>query len=75
MNTKIETMGSLNMASELPNQTRIRSVISVSLALWFGLVLFLGLRGAFVAGAGSPPLPIFFGFAIPLVLFFVAYFG
>jgi hypothetical protein len=45
------------------------------LALWLGLVFLLGTQGAFVGSAGSPPLPIFFGFAIPLALFFAAYFG
>jgi hypothetical protein len=45
------------------------------MALWLGLVLLLGAQGAFVRGADSPPLPIFFGFAIPLAVFFAAYFG
>ncbi|HEV7928406.1 MAG TPA: hypothetical protein VGR14_23840, partial [Verrucomicrobiae bacterium] len=43
--------------------------------LWFGLVFLLGTRGAFFRSSNSPPLPIFFGFAVPLVAFFAAYFG
>jgi hypothetical protein len=47
----------------------------VALALWLGLVSFLAFQGAFVKSANSPPLPIFFGVAIPLAVFLAAYFG
>jgi hypothetical protein len=57
------------------NHLSMRSVVSVTLALWLGLVFVLGTRGAFIASASSPPLPIFFGVGIPLVVFFAAYFG
>ena len=75
---KTETMGSFtgNVASELNNgRPSVRSVVIAALALWFGLVFFLGAQGAFVTGAGSPPLPIFLGVAIPLAVFLTAYFG
>jgi hypothetical protein len=78
MNIKNESMGSLkqNVASELnENHSSVRSVVAVVMALWLGLVSFLGSQGAFVGSTDSPPLPIFFGFAIPLVVFFAAYFG
>lgn len=78
MNMKNETMGIIpeNVASELNNgHSNMRSVVFIALALWLGLVAFLASQGAFVGSAGSPPLPIFFGFAIPLVVFFAAYFG
>src|SRR5215468_10107131 len=78
MNMKTETMGSItgSMASELNAKcSSLRSVVFVALAVWFGVVFLLGVQGAFVAGVGSPPLPIFFGVAIPLALFFAAYFG
>jgi hypothetical protein len=78
MNIKNETMGIIpeNVASELNNgHSNVRSVVFIALALWLGLVVFLASQGAFVGSAGSPPLPIFFGFAIPLVVFFAAYFG
>jgi hypothetical protein len=73
MNMKTETVGSItgNVASEL-NRGRpsLRSVVFVALALWLGLVSFLASQGAFVADAGSPPLPIFLGLAIPLAAYF-----
>jgi len=78
MNMKTETMGTItgDAASELGNgRPNVRSGVFVALAVWFGLVFFLGSQGAFVAPVGSPPLPIFFGVAIPLALFFAAYFG
>ena len=78
MNMKTETMGSItgDVASELGNKRpNVRSVVLVALAVWFGLVFFLGAQGAFIAGAGSPPVPIFLGLAIPLAVFVAAYFG
>ena len=78
MNMTNESMGSIsqNVASEMNDgHSRMSSFVSVALALWFGLVFLLGARGAFGASPGSPPLPIFFGFAIPLVVFFAAYRG
>jgi hypothetical protein len=78
MNVKNENIGSLekNLASELnEDHPSVRVVVTVALALWFGLVFLLGIQGAFVGPPGSPPLPIFFGFAIPLAVFFAAYFG
>jgi len=65
-----------NVASELDNgHSNVGSVVIAALALWLGVVTFLGYQGAFVASPGSPPLPIFFGLAIPLAVFFAAYFG
>jgi len=79
MNMKTESMGSIreNMGSELKGgHSSVWVVISVAMVLWLGLVFLLGTQGAFNRGGpGSPPLPIFFGFAIPLVIFFAAYFG
>jgi hypothetical protein len=78
MKINTESMGSLkeNVASELnDNHPSVRRVVAVVLALWLGLVFLLGAGGAFVRSGDSPPLPIFFGFAIPLVVFFAAYFG
>src|SRR5439155_471179 len=78
MNMKTETMGSItgDVASELSNgRPNVRSIVFVALGVWFGLVFFLASQGAFVGSVGSPPLPIFFGVAIPLALFFALYFG
>ena len=78
MNMTNESVGSIsqNVASELNDgHSRVSSIVSVALALWLGLVFLLGAQGAFGGRPGSPPLPIFFGFAIPLVVFFAGYFG
>lgn len=77
MNMKNETIGSLteNVAEFHNGHSFVRSIVSAALALWLGLVIVLGSRGAFVGSPGSPPLPIFLGFAVPLALFFAAYFG
>ena len=78
MNIKTETIHNItrSLASELNNgRPSVRSVVIAALALWFGLVFFLGAQGAFVTHPGSPPLPIFLGLAIPLSLFLAAYFG
>src|SRR5437764_5182839 len=75
---KSETMGSItgNVALELNiERSSMRSVVFVALALWFGVVFLLASQGAFVGSANSPPLPIFFGVAIPLAVFLAAYFG
>ena len=78
MNMKSETMGSItgNVASELNiGRSSVRTVVFVALALWFGVVFLLASQGAFVGKPGSPPLPLFLGFAIPLAVFLAAYFG
>src|SRR6476620_4664247 len=78
MNAKNETMeiAAQNAASELDHKpASVGAAVFVALALWLGLILFLGAQGAFAGRADSPPLPIFFGFAIPLVVFLAAYFG
>ena len=53
----------------------MRLIVAVALALWLGLIFLLGAQGVFVGPPGSPPLAIFFAFAIPLAGFFAAYFG
>lgn len=78
MNVKNETMESITekVASEIKDgHSNVRAVVFAALAIWLGVVLVLGARGAFVQSGDSPPLPIFLGVAIPLVMFFVAYSG
>jgi len=78
MNMKNENMGSIteNMASELnDNHSSVGLLVIMALALWLGLVFLLAARGGFVASPDSPPLPIFLGVAVPLAVFFAAYFG
>jgi hypothetical protein len=77
MNTKNETMGGIpdDVALELDKgRSSLKPLIFAALALWLGLDSILGAQGAFVASAGSPPLPIFLGLAVPLAVFFAAYF-
>jgi hypothetical protein len=78
MSVKSETMGSIteSVASELNNgRSNVKSILIAALGLWLGLVSFLGSQGAFVGSADSPPLRLFLGLAIPLAVFFTAYFG
>lgn len=73
MNTETEPMGSV--VSEFNGRhSNMKTVIFTIMALWLGVVSILAYQGAFVGSSGSPPLPIFFGFAIPLAVFLVAYF-
>jgi hypothetical protein len=48
-------------------------LIAGALAAWFAFVVLLGAKGAFVRPPGTPPLPIFIGFAVPIVVFFGVY--
>lgn len=73
---KSEVIENENLVSEKPEcHSGIKSIIPMALALWLGLVSLIGSQGGFVAPTGSPPLPIFLGVAIPLAVFFAAYFG
>jgi hypothetical protein len=47
-----------------------RAAVPIVLAVWFLLVVSLGLAGAFVAAPGTPPIGIAIGIALPLMLFF-----
>ncbi|HEV2328178.1 MAG TPA: hypothetical protein VGY56_05240 [Verrucomicrobiae bacterium] len=78
MNIKSESMGSLNKfaaSGSTDKQPCLKRIVPIAMVLWLGLVFLLGAKGAFIGAPGSPPLPIFFGLAIPLSLFFAAYFG
>lgn len=78
MNMKTEITGSfpeIETAKSGDPHSGVKRVLAVAMTLWLGLIFVLGAQGAFVGKAGSPPLPIFFGFAIPLAVFFAAYFG
>lgn len=78
MNIKNETMGMATepVASEPNNRpSSLRPAVFTALALWFGLVLYLGAQGAFVGRPDAPPLRLFLGLAIPLAIFLTAYFG
>jgi hypothetical protein len=49
----------------------IRLCVTLVLAVWFVLVVWLGALGAFVGSPGTPPIAIAVGVGAPLVLFFV----
>jgi hypothetical protein len=51
----------------------MRAVVSILLALWFGLVVALGLNGAFTRPPGEPPLTILIGVSVPVAVFLLAY--
>ena len=53
----------------------MRFFIASLLAVWFGLVFFVGANGAFVRPPDEPPLPMLIGVTVPLVAFIVAYLG
>jgi hypothetical protein len=53
--------------------TRVKAAVFVTLALWLGAVVVLGVRGAFVAAPGEVPYPIALGFGVPLVAFVIAF--
>jgi len=56
-------------------RSSVKSLVEGLLAFWFALVFLLGIEGMFVRSPQSPPIPILLGFAIPLVVFAVAYLG
>lgn len=73
MNMTNESSKIENMTVELKdNHASPKTVVIV--ALWFGLIFLLAVQGRFAGPPGSPPLPIFLGFALPLAVFFAAYF-
>lgn len=76
MSIKIETAGgTAQSVASKHHHSGMKSAVFAVLAIWLGLVAFLGSQGAFIGSADSLPLPIFFGCAIPLALFLAAYYG
>jgi hypothetical protein len=51
----------------------VTSTVGAALTLWLGLVFTLGAAGALAPAPGQPPLPIFAGFAVPLLGYAIAY--
>ena len=47
--------------------------IKAALVIWLGAVVVLGAAGVFAGAPGMPPLPIFAGAVVPLVLFGAAW--
>ncbi len=46
--------------------------VKVALAVWLGAVLIAGASGVFVGAPGQPPLPVFAGAVVPLIVFAIA---
>ena len=53
----------------------MKPIVGVVLVLWLVVVLLLGAVGAFARPPGTPPIPIFLGATVPLVVFLAAYWG
>ncbi|HEV2692153.1 MAG TPA: hypothetical protein VG347_04590 [Verrucomicrobiae bacterium] len=73
---KSETRGMMpgNADPKLNNEhPGMKTAVIAALALWLGLVVFLGTQGAFIGSPDLPPLRIFLGLAMPLAVFFTAY--
>jgi hypothetical protein len=51
----------------------MKTFVYTLLAVWFVAVLWLGAAGVFARPTDSPPLPILFGWAAPLVIFAATY--
>src|SRR3954454_8707262 len=74
--TKEITMSSAAFPSEmLPKKGQTPAIVQiawVALAAWLAAVLALGASGVFVGAAGRPPLPVFAGAVVPVILFAIA---
>jgi len=53
----------------------VKPLVGGLLAFWFALVFLLGAERTFIRPPQAPPFPILLGFALPLVVFAVAYLG
>lgn len=62
-------------SQQAEDQSGMKLLVNVVLAIWFGLVFLLGANGVFVSSPEVPPLPIFLGVAVPVLVFVAAYWG
>ena len=77
MNMNAEMIQSIEprtTSEQVGNSSGVRLIAFLALALWLGVVFLLGTQGAFAGRTDSPPLAIFFGVAVPLLVFLTAYF-
>ncbi len=58
---------------ELPAFTGTGAVVAFFFLAWFALIFVLGVRGAFVAPRGAPPLALLIALLAPLSLFLLGY--
>jgi len=59
--------------AEPPHPSGASNLVAGALVAWFAFVVLLGANGAFMRPPGTPPLPIFIGFAVPIAIFFGLY--
>lgn len=50
----------------------VGQTIKAALAAWLGVVLIAGASGVFIGAPGQPPLPVFAGAVVPLIVFAIA---
>jgi hypothetical protein len=50
----------------------VGQTIKTALAAWLGVVLIAGASGVFIGAPGQPPLPVFAGAVVPLIVFAIA---
>jgi hypothetical protein len=50
----------------------VGQTVKATLAVWLGVVLIAGASGVFVGAPGQPPLPVFAGAVVPLIVFAIA---
>ncbi len=50
----------------------VEGTVKAALAVWLAVVLIAGASGAFVGAPGQPPLPVFAGAVVPLIVSAVA---
>lgn len=56
-----------------PHTSRIGWIIAAALAVWLGLVWYLGATHNFVRPPGTPPIPLLLGVVTPILVFLAAY--
>jgi len=63
----------MTASENIKGYRKVRAAVWAILLLWLVAVLILGASGIFVRDPGAPPLPIFAGVVIPLLVFLAAF--
>lgn len=67
----MSTSASLSLPDpDARSRATVKAVVAAVLAVWFAIVVVLGVRHGFANPPGSPPLPILLGVLGPLAVFF-----
>jgi hypothetical protein len=67
------TLASRLPQPSVPALSATGGLVAAFFAAWLAVVLYLGVRGAFVASPGAPPLALLIGLVAPLSLFLIGY--